>query len=242
MKNPHPAPILLIEDDENIVASLTSLIESELCRPVVSLSDGLLGLERALAEEHSVVIVDAGLPSLSGFEICRALRAERPAQAIMFLTGRNNEIDKVLGLELGADDYVTKPFSPREVAARLKALIRRSMSVPILEGIDPVLEVRGLRIDRSTRRVWVDGTLATLTNVEFDLLVLLAENPGRIFSRAELLESVLGYTSDAHDETLTVHFSNLRAKVEKNPRRPELLKTVRGLGYRFAAPDEQEEI
>ena len=230
--------ILFIEDDKSLVEGLRSLVEIELGYAFECLHDGQLGLQQALEGEYSIVVIDANLPSMPGFEVCRRLRATKPTQPIVLLTGRTEEIDKVLGLELGADDYVTKPFSPRELAARMKALIRRSEIREASPDSPAILEFGRFRIDFMAHRVWIDGALVDFTRIEFELFGLLAQNPGRVFERSELLEAILGYTSGSHDHALTVHFSRIRAKIELNPNDPIHLKTVRGVGYRFDRAEE----
>lgn len=232
--------ILLIEDDPEIVKKLSSLLAADhglLCHVE---ADGATGLQAALTGRYCLMIVDANLPSISGFDICRKVRDAIPSQAILFLTGRSDEIDKVLGLELGADDYVTKPFSPRELSARVKALLRRAVLSAERRQTAPIVEEGNIRIDNGSRRVWVDGQLVALTPIEFEILSLLAGSPGRTFDRGELLRLAFGYDDYTHDESLTVHFSRLRTKIEKDPKSPVYLKTVRGVGYRFRAPDESE--
>lgn len=234
------AEVLLIEDDPEVIRAVTALCQTELSLQIVAESDGARGLELALSGDYSLIVCDANLPSKHGFDICREIRAKKPRQAIMFLTGRSDELDKVLGLELGADDYVTKPFSGRELAARIKALLRRIDRSDQLAVEQPTINIAHLTIDTVGRRVWKNKEAVQLTLVEYELLVLLASHPGETFSRADLMQMVLGYENQTHDDALTVHFSRLRSKVELEPNRPQLLRTVRGVGYRFAAPDEME--
>ena len=230
--------LLLIEDDQEIIRSLTSLCSVELGLVVQSNSDGANGLSSALQEDFALVIVDANLPTKSGFEICRELRTKKPNQLIMFLTGRSEEIDKVIAFELGADDYVTKPFGARELVARIRALLRRAQQVKPTDSDDAVVIIGNLKIDTVSHRVWKNKAAVQLTLVEYELLVLLACNPGRSFQRRELLEIALGYSGGGNEEVLTVHFSRIRTKIEDDPSKPKYILTVRGVGYRFAAADE----
>jgi DNA-binding response OmpR family regulator len=234
----HASPILLIEDDPDIARGVVMLIESEMNLPVTTFKDGADGLREALEGTYSLYILDVNLPTMSGLEICRELRVKKPTAPILFLTARGEDIDKVLGLELGADDYVTKPFHPRELAARIKALLRRSSLAEGVASYRPVIEHHQLKLDTVGRRVWRSGEPLALTAIEYDLLLLLASNPGVTFNRAQLVESILGYCPDIQSDSLTSHFFRLRGKVERDPRNPVYLKTVRGVGYRFAALDE----
>lgn len=232
--------ILLIEDSLDMIQAISALCDSEIGLRLVSEKNGKKGLEAALMKPYALVIIDVNLPSKSGFEICKALRKDRPQQPIMLLTGRREEIDKVLGLELGADDYVTKPFSSRELVARIRALLRRgSLSQPE-QVLATLIQIHDLKIDTVGRRVWKGEKLLSLTRSEYEILELLASNPGRTFDRQELINLVLGYTSGTHDDVLSVHISRLRGKIENLPENPKYLITVRGVGYRFAAIDELE--
>lgn len=230
--------ILLIEDDPDIIQSLSSLCENELGMSIIGQRNGAQGLAAALARPFSLVIIDVNLPSKNGFDICRALRKERAEQLILLLTGRREEVDKVLGLEIGADDYVTKPFSARELVARIRALLRRGSITSRESNIATTIEVGDLKIDTVGRRVWKGQALLQLTLIEFEILQLLAGNPGRLFDRRELINIVLGYTSGVHNDVLSVHLSRLRAKIDHDGSAYSYIKTVRGVGYRFAAPDE----
>lgn len=229
--------ILLIEDDLEIHRRIDALCRNELNAELTMESDGKRGLELALSGKFELVLVDANLPSMSGFDICREIRSKFPHLGIIFLTGRSDEVDKVVALELGADDYITKPFGLKEVGARIRAVLRRTKNSP--EGEQPTfLTFAHLEIDTRSRRVWKNKELVQLTLVEFELLLLFITNPGRTFDRSELLELALGYSTSTHDEALTVHLSRLRSKIEMNPGRPLLIRTIRGIGYRFAAEDE----
>lgn len=231
--------ILLIEDDRELVELLRSQAP-EVGREVDFEMDGQAGLDRALGSDYQLVVIDVNLPSLSGFEVCRKLRQRKQEVAILMLTSRSEEIDRVLGLELGADDYVTKPFSVRELIARMKALLRRVEATAKMTGSGEklVLSFGELEIDITRRKVTRAQTRIDLTAVEFDLLAFLARHPGRPFSRDELMREVWGYQSTGFEPTVTMHLSRLRAKIEPNPENPVYIRTVRGVGYRFVEPGE----
>jgi len=224
------ARVLVVEDDQTVAEVVTRYLERE-GFTVESVGDGRNALARADAQTPDLVVLDIMLPGLDGLEVCRRLRARAPIPVVM-LTARGSEEDKVLGLELGADDYVSKPFSPRELTARVKAVLRRAAS--LLDEIDRVetLDYDKLRIDLGAREARVDGELATLTAREFDLLAFLALRPRQVFHRDELLEHVWGYTY-GDTSTVTVHIRRLREKIEDDPSTPRRLTTVWGVGYRF---------
>ena len=224
------ARVLVVEDDQTVAEVVTRYLERE-GFTVESVGDGREALERADAQTPDLVVLDIMLPGLDGLEVCRRLRARAPIPVVM-LTARGSEEDKVLCLELGADDYVTKPFSPRELTARVKAVLRRAAS-PLDEiARAEALDYDGLRIDLGAREARVDGELATLTAREFDLLAFLARRPRQVFRRDELLEHVWGYTY-GDTSTVTVHIRRLREKIEVDPSAPRRLATVWGVGYRF---------
>ena len=224
------ARVLVVEDDQTVAEVVTRYLERE-GFTVESVGDGRNALARAAAQTPDLVVLDIMLPGLDGLEVCRRLRARAPIPVVM-LTARGSEEDKVLGLELGADDYVSKPFSPRELTARVKAVLRRAAS--LLDEIDraETLDYDKLRIDLGAREARVDGELATLTAREFDLLAFLALRPRQVFHRDELLEHVWGYTY-GDTSTVTVHIRRLREKIEDDPSTPRRLTTVWGVGYRF---------
>lgn len=225
--------VLIIEDD-SAVSDLIALHLEEHGFSVVTASHGLKGLELGLTNNYDLIILDLMLPGKGGIEICRELRANHVHSNIMMLTSRGDEVEKVLGLELGADDYVTKPFSVREIVARVKALLRRQASPePISE---PPIEILGMVINKTSREVRIDGHLVDLTSTEFELLLYMATHPGRAFSREQLLNAVWGYTSNAYEHTVNTHINRLRAKIEKSASAPQFIQTVWGVGYRFAQP------
>ncbi len=226
------APRILLVDDEQSVQTLLSYPLKSEGYEVTRALDGEDALKRFGESVFDLVVLDVMLPKLDGFEVCRQLRA-RSGVPIIMLTARTDEFDKVLGLELGADDYITKPFSMREFRSRVKAMLRR---VELMggEGRDrePLLD-GGLRIDFNKRTVEVRGEPVRLTYVEFEILSALARNPGRVFSRTMLLERLWGDSSYRDPRTIDVHVRHLREKIESDPRTPELIFTVRGVGYHF---------
>ena len=223
--------VLLVDDEESVQKLLAYPLEREGYR-VVQARDGEEALVRYRAEAIDLVILDLMLPRLDGLAVCRRLREERSAVPIIMLTARGDEGDKVLGLELGADDYITKPFSIREFMSRVRALLRRAQ-LPPSGARDEVIEVDSVRIDTARRRVEVDGAQAQLTYLEFELLRTLATNPGRVFTRKALLDQLWGGSEFRDPRTIDVHVRHLREKIERDPSEPALIFTVRGAGYRF---------
>ena len=228
---PDSSTILLVDDEDSIQTLLPYPLERDGYR-VVQARDGEEALRRFHDEDVDLVVLDIMLPRVDGLEVCRRLRAESTVPIIM-LTARDDELDKVLGLELGADDYITKPFSIREFRSRVRALLRRA-STPHGGGRrEEVLDLGDVRIDLPRRTVDVRGEPVQLTFVEFELLALLAANPGVVFSRRQLLEKLRGGADYREPRTIDVHVRHLREKIEREPREPELILTVRGAGYRF---------
>ena len=230
---PDSAPRILLVDDERSVQKLLTYPLRKEGYDVVSALDGREALDRLRDGRFDLVVLDVMLPELDGFEVCRQVRA-RSAVPIIMLTAKADEIDKVLGLELGADDYITKPFSVHEFRSRVKAVLRRAA---LVRGGDDSpeepLERDELRIDFEKRQVEVRGEPVRLTYVEFEILGALARNPGRVFSRTQLLERVWGDASYRDPRTVDVHIRHLREKLEADPKHPDLVGTVRGVGYRF---------
>jgi DNA-binding response OmpR family regulator len=224
--------ILLVDDDEAVRKVLSYPLERDGYR-VVQAADGEEALERFDERPVDLVVLDIMLPKLDGLEVCKQLRA-RSSVPIIMLTARDDELDKVLGLELGADDYVTKPFSIREFRSRTRALLRRARA-PRHEpdGGAPPLSVDGLTIDVPRRVVEIDGRRVQLTYVEFELLARLASHPGRVYSRRMLLEALWGSADFRDPRTIDVHVRHLREKLERDSRNPEFILTVRSVGYRF---------
>jgi two-component system, OmpR family, response regulator len=229
-----PATILLVDDEEAIQKLLTYPLERDGFR-VVQARSGDEALSRFDVETVDLVVLDVMLPRLDGLEVCKRLRA-RSSVPIIMLTARDDELDKVLGLELGADDYITKPFSIREFRSRVRALLRRASTPSHQPSGDEVIEVDGLRIDPARRSVELEGRPVHLTYVEFELLRTLAARPGRVFSRQALLEAIRGGSDYREPRTIDVHVRHLREKLERDARDPRLLLTVRGVGYRFREP------
>jgi DNA-binding response OmpR family regulator len=226
------ATILLVDDEDSVQKLLTYPLERDGFKVVHAL-DGEEALARFAEEDIDLVVLDLMLPKLDGIEVCKRLRAESLVPIIM-LTARDDELDKVLGLELGADDYITKPFSIREFRSRVKALLRRAAAPrPGERSSDEVIEQGELRIDVPRRTVEVRGREVQLTFVEFELLRVLAAAPGRVFSRRQLLERLRGGADYREPRTIDVHVRHLREKIEADPHVPELILTVRGVGYRF---------
>jgi two-component system alkaline phosphatase synthesis response regulator PhoP len=227
--------LLVIEDDENI----SSVIREYFTRTgyeVRTAADGAAGVQAALQDRPDAVVLDLMLPKMDGLAVCRELREKSPSLPILMLTAKDNEIDKVLGLEMGADDYITKPFSLRELEARLKSVLRRSQiaSRPESAGDEAPITRGKLRIDPSKREVSVGDRLVELTPKEFELLRLFASNPGRVFPRKYLLEKIWDYSYEGYDRTIDSHINRLRAKIEDNPENPQMVLTVWGIGYKFS--------
>ena len=228
---PDASTILLVDDEDSVQKLLAYPLEREGFR-VLQARDGEEALDRFASERIDLVVLDVMLPKLDGLEVCKRLRAESEVPIIM-LTARDDELDKVLGLELGADDYITKPFSIREFRSRVRALLRRA-SVPRRPVTDGEVIVSGaMTIDLARRTVDVRGAAAQLTYVEFELLRTLAANPGRVYSRRMLLEALWGGADYREPRTIDVHVRHLREKLELDPADPDYILTVRGVGYRF---------
>ena len=227
---PDSATILLVDDEDAVQKLLTYPLEHEGFR-VLQARDGEEALQRFAVEHVDLVVLDLMLPKLDGLEVCRRLRA-RSTVPIIMLTARDDELDKVVGLELGADDYITKPFSIREFRSRVRALLRRAAIGSPADAAD-VIAADGLVIDVAKRTVEVHDHAVDLTYVEFELLRTMAGRPGRVFSRQALLEALWGDYAYREPRTIDVHVRHLREKLERDPREPEFILTVRGVGYRF---------
>lgn len=225
--------ILLAEDDADIIRLLTLHLAEPAYR-LRTCTTGTEALEAATAEPFDLIILDIMLPGLNGMEVCKALRQSDPATPIMMLTARTDETDKVLALDLGADDYITKPFGVLELLARIKALLRRGDLRDAAGQSSAPICFRDLCIDKEKRRASLRDVRLDLTPKEFDLLCLLAENPGKSFTRAELLEAVWGVAFAGYEHTVTAHINRLRLKIEPAPDKPEYILTSWGTGYRFA--------
>jgi DNA-binding response OmpR family regulator len=229
---PDASTILLVDDEDSIQKLLTYPLERDGFQ-VVAARDGDEALQRFAEQRVDLVVLDLMLPKVDGLEVCKRLRAQSTVPIIM-LTARDDELDKVLGLELGADDYITKPFSIREFRSRVRALLRRASTARAGDREpDEVIDEGEVRIDVPRRTVHVRGEEVQLTFVEFELLSVLAASPGRVFSRRQLLERLRGGADYREPRTIDVHVRHLREKIEQDPREPRLILTVRGVGYRF---------
>jgi two-component system, OmpR family, response regulator RegX3 len=224
--------LLLVEDERSIIEGLAITLEAEGFQ-VVWVKDGLDAIPAFERVRPDLVVLDLMLPGMSGTDICRTLRARSDVPIIM-LTARDAEVDRVVGLELGADDYVTKPFSTRELVARIKAVLRRAPLVDTVTGADVPVEASGVRVDRARHEVRVDGQLVELPPKEFELLAYLIEHAGRVLTRGQLIAEIWGSDYVGDTKTLDVHIRRLRSRIEQDPKDPVRIQTVRGVGYRFA--------
>ena len=227
--------LLVVEDDENISTAISEYF-SRAGYSVKTVEDGLAGVKAALDERPDAVVLDLMLPKMDGLAVCRELREKVNYLPILMLTAKDDVVDKVLGLEMGADDYITKPFSLRELEARIKSVLRRARSATEQDGLKqeaPITRGR-LRIDTAKREVTIGERQVELTPKEFDLLKLFASNPGRVFPRKYLLEKIWDYSYEGYDRTIDSHINRLRAKIEDNPENPQMVLTVWGIGYKFS--------
>ncbi|PPK96189.1 MULTISPECIES: response regulator transcription factor [Nonlabens] len=223
--------ILIVEDDLEIVG-LLEIHMKDLNATVDSVNDGRSALEKALAIDYDLILLDLSIPIINGVEVCRELRKTKDTPVIM-VTAKSEEIDKVLGLEIGADDYITKPFSIRELKARAKAVMRRSEKSAVNSAGESDMDFGDLKINVEMRRVTLDGHKVELSPKEFELLVLLAGHPGRSYSRSELLDVIWGYNFSGYEHTVNSHVNRLRAKIEPDMSHPIYILTTWGIGYRF---------
>ena len=230
---------ILVAEDQADIRDLIALNLRHAGYEVTPVADGRAALDSQSERAADLLILDLMMPGLDGLEVCKALRAKGTATPILMLTAKSTELDRVLGLELGADDYLTKPFSMAELLARVKALLRRAELLrqaqhPQAQGAGSVLLRNGeLEIQVARREVKVRGQPVELTALEFDLLLDFAQHPGHVFSRAQLLDAVWGYSHEGYEHTVTTHINRLRAKLEADPMRPLLILTVRGAGYKM---------
>ena len=230
--------VLVVEDDPDI-GRLVTLQLAELDCESRLIADGVTALAEAEAGNYDLVILDLMLPRMDGLQICRRLRTHPRYTPILMLTAKSAELDRVLGLELGADDYLTKPFSMLELAARVKAVFRRAdhqqaAAAAPTEASQQVIEAEGLRIDLQRHEALVDGKPVELTAKEFELLVYFARSPGRVYTRAQLLDQVWGYSHSGYEHTVNSHINRLRNKIERDPGNPDYIQTVWGVGYKFS--------
>jgi DNA-binding response OmpR family regulator len=233
--------VLVVEDDKDIAHLLDLHLRDE-GYSVTVVSDGKTGLAQALSKPYDIVILDLILPGMDGLEVCRGIRNRKDYTPILMLTAKSTDVDRIVGLEMGADDYLTKPFNVRELLARVKALFRRVEALQAKDPAVPLKEIESgdLVIDPEKRKVTVRGNPVHLTAREFELLQEFARHPGRVYTRAQLLDKVWGYSYQGYEHTVNSHINRLREKIEKNPAEPRYILTVRGVGYRFAEPGERE--
>ena len=223
--------VLIIEDDPEIIKLLRIHLEDHIYQVDVA-TNGRDGLSDALDNDYDLILLDLSLPELDGVEICKELRTAKSTPIIM-LTARSEEIDRVLGLEIGADDYLTKPFSIRELMARIKAVLRRSQETTPSDKHDSSMVFENLSIDVEKRKILLNESRMELSPKEFELLVLMASNPGRNYSRGELLNIIWGYNFEGYEHTVNSHINRLRAKIESDMAKPTYILTTWGVGYKF---------
>jgi DNA-binding response OmpR family regulator len=230
-----PKKILIIEDNRDLARLLETHLR-DLAFQVDLAFDGPAGIARTQTKNYDLIILDLMLPGLDGMEVCRRLRRSPPYVPILMLTAKSSETDRVVGLEIGADDYVTKPFSIPELMARVKAILRRveELSEGTREAFPAVIQTGDLVIDPAGRKVTAQGRSLDLTAKEFDLLLHFARNPGKVYTRSQLLDMVWGYGHDGYEHTVNSHINRLRAKIEKDSAHPDHILTVWGVGYKFA--------
>jgi DNA-binding response OmpR family regulator len=229
-----PRRILIIEDDADI-AHLVELHLRDLGAEVTIARDGTTGLDLALKRTFDLIILDLNLPGIDGLEICRQMRGKTKYTPVLMLTARSADVDRIVGLELGADDYLTKPFNVRELIARVKALLRRVDALTQeTRAPETVIAAGSLSIDVEKRQVRVGREPIDLTAKEFDLLLHFARNPGRVYTRSQLLDQVWGYGHDGYEHTVNSHINRLRSKIERDHAQPAMILTVWGVGYKFA--------
>jgi DNA-binding response OmpR family regulator len=224
------AKVLVVDDEAKIVRLVRAYLEQS-GFAVVEARDGQTALIQARREKPDLVVLDIGLPGIDGLEVARTLRREGDVPIIM-LTARVEDTDRIVGLELGADDYVTKPFNPRELMARVRAVLRRTSGAP---SATEMLRAGPIEVDVNGHRATLGSRDLDLTPTEFDLLAVLVQNPGRVFTRLELLDRVQGYAYEGYERTVDAHVKNLRAKLGDDPRRPRYVETVYGVGYRLGS-------
>ena len=224
---------ILVVDDEPKIVQLIRAYLVEAGFEVAEAYDGLKALEAFRDSSPNLIILDLMLPGIDGIELTKEIRKESETPIIM-LTARADEVDRLVGLELGADDYVIKPFSPRELTARVRAVLRRTRNqLPISTAAEQLYRLGGLTLDAERRRVYVDGVSIDLTALQFDLLLVLVRNPGRVFTRSDLLALTSGESLEAYERTIDAHIKNLRKALGENPRIPRFIHTIHGVGYRF---------
>jgi len=233
--------VLVIEDDRDIARLLELHLRDEGYSVTVA-TDGKTGVQQALSKSYDLIILDLILPGMDGLEVCRHIRTRPDYTPVLMLTAKSEDLDRILGLEMGADDYLTKPFNIRELLARVKALFRRVEALREKDSTVPRETIRTgeLVIDPEKRKVTVKGKPVHLTAREFELLLEFARHPGRVYTRAQLLDKVWGYSYQGYEHTVNSHINRLREKIEGNPAKPRIILTVWGVGYRFAEPGDRE--
>ena len=224
--------ILIVEDEKTIAELEKDYLELAGYKVAIT-GDGKMGLDRALKEDFNLILLDLMLPGLDGFTICEKIREVKNVPILM-VSAKKDDLDKIHGLGLGADDYITKPFSPSEMVARVKAhLARYERLIGSGEAVNEVIEIRGLKIDRTARRIWVNGEETAFTTKEFDLLTFLAAHPNKVFSKDELFREIWNMASIGDIATVTVHIKKIREKIEYDTSNPQYIETIWGVGYRF---------
>lgn len=232
--------IVIVEDDESIAEMLTFHMQGQ-GHQVTHFADGEIAHQQLLLNDYDLVLLDIMLPNCNGLDICKELRQSKPQIPILMLTSLDGEADRVIGLELGADDYLTKPFSMRECIARVKALLRRaqftSVEAPVVTAQDERLSSGELTLDAGSRVVTLAERTIELTAREFDLLFFLAQHSGRVYSRSQLLDAIWGYSHDGYEHTINTHINRLRNKLKRGAGQADFIQTVWGVGYKFESPD-----
>ena len=225
--------ILIIEDEEAIADLEKDYLELSDFQVTIE-HDGAKGMKTALKEDFDLIILDLMLPGMDGFEVCKHIREKKDDIPILMVSAKKDDIDKIRGLGLGADDYITKPFSPSELVARVKAhMSRYSRLIGASPQHNDIVEIRGLKIDKTARRVYIDGNEKNFTSKEFDLLTFLAENPNHVYSKEELFKHIWNMESVGDIATVTVHIKKIREKIEYDTSNPQYIETIWGVGYRF---------
>jgi len=232
--------ILVVEDNKDLLNLLKINLRDE-GYTIHAAENGEIALQKFEEVEPDLVVLDVMLPKVDGFEVCKQIRRKNRMVPILMLTAKAEEVDKVLGLELGADDYMTKPFSIREFLARVKAMFRRlEVASEIQDNEDAILQFDDLEVDRAKRKVTLKGKTIELTSKEYELLLQFFQNPGKAYSRGELLNTVWGYSYEGYSHTVNSHINRLRSKIEEDASEPHYIRTVWGVGYRFADTEESE--
>ncbi|MEZ2458036.1 response regulator [Salinicoccus roseus] len=229
---------ILVVDDEPSIVTLMKFNLEKAGYEVITAEDGRQGLDLSLTEKPDLIVLDLMLPGMDGMDVCKTLRQEKVDTPILMLTAKDEEFDKILGLELGADDYMTKPFSPREVVARVKAILRRTQVQQAPDDTSSVIKLGALEIHTDTYDVYARGEQLVLTPKEYELLLYLSNHKNKVLSRDQLLNGVWDFHYDGDTRIVDVHISHLREKIEADPKRPAYIRTIRGFGYKLEVPAE----